>query len=85
MFYISDIDECALNLHDCAANEVCVNDEGYYYCEDPSNTAETEYNLAKCPEGYTFNGVKQVCDGNTYFLLFQQLLFSFSYLCNAFT
>lgn len=53
-------------MHDCAPNEVCVNEDGYYYCEDPTNTADTEYNLSKCPEGYTFNGVKQVCDGNIF-------------------
>lgn len=55
-----------MKLHDCAENEVCVNGDGFYYCEDPNNPEgeDTDVALQKCPEGYTFNGEKMVCDGN---------------------
>lgn len=59
-----DINECALKLDDCAENEVCVNGDGFYYCEDPNNPdGDLDTTLQKCPEGYTFNGENMVCDG----------------------
>lgn len=58
-----DIDECALNLHECSWNETCVNGDGFYYCDDPANASSEDDVLSKCPVGYTFNGDKQVCDG----------------------
>ncbi|KAL3289892.1 hypothetical protein HHI36_023281 [Cryptolaemus montrouzieri] len=33
-----DIDECTLGFHECNENEICVNEDGTYYCEDPSFT-----------------------------------------------
>lgn len=59
------MDECALKLHECSENEVCVNGEGFYYCEDPNNPdADSDVGFEKCPAGYKFNGEKLVCDGN---------------------
>ncbi|KAF5288361.1 hypothetical protein FQA39_LY15451 [Lamprigera yunnana] len=57
-----DIDECLLDLHDCADNEVCMNLEGDYDCQEAELTSQKiDYN-DKCPEGYKFNGQQMVCD-----------------------
>lgn len=58
-----DINECALGLHDCEANEVCINMEGDYDCEkrEENPLQITNFN-DKCPEGYKFNGKQMVCD-----------------------
>lgn len=87
IYYVLDIDECALNLHECAKNEVCVNGDGFYYCEDPNNPdADSEDGLDKCPEGYHFNGEKLVCDGNIFLNLYlhrEKILFLNQILMNV--
>ena len=46
-----DIDECALNTHNCRAEDACVNLRGGYRCY-----------FVDCPEGYEKIGNKSVID-----------------------
>ena len=32
MLFLSDLDECALDIHDCDANAICTNTEGSFTC-----------------------------------------------------
>ncbi|CAH0562249.1 unnamed protein product [Brassicogethes aeneus] len=54
-----DIDECAMNLHDCQKGEECINDVGSFSCiateidEDP---------FQACPKGYHFSGTTNKCE-----------------------
>lgn len=74
-YLFADIDECTLKLDECAKNEVCVNGEGFYYCEDPNNPdGYTDDITKKCPEGYTFNGENMVCDGVFSVINFSKLI-----------
>ncbi|XP_044765989.1 fibulin-1-like isoform X1 [Coccinella septempunctata] len=57
-----DIDECALKLHECIKGEICVNEEGNYYCEDPNYTDSPSESENKCPTGYKFSGDTGLCD-----------------------
>lgn len=57
-----DIDECATNLQECTKDEICVNSEGNYYCEDPNYTDTISEPEKKCPVGYKFNGQSGLCD-----------------------
>ncbi|KAK9889438.1 hypothetical protein WA026_004707 [Henosepilachna vigintioctopunctata] len=57
-----DIDECALGTNDCNKDEICLNEDGTYYCEDPIYTDPPIDFDKKCPAGYKFNGENSVCD-----------------------
>ncbi|KAK4871917.1 hypothetical protein RN001_016041 [Aquatica leii] len=57
-----DIDECALDLDDCGENEVCVNLDGDYECQEAEAGSQQVNFNDKCPEGYKFNGQLMVCD-----------------------
>jgi fibulin 1/2 len=62
-----DIDECALNIHECTEAEECVNEEGGYFCNDPNFELESDLNTdlldVRCPSGYKHNYTTKVCDG----------------------
>ncbi|XP_072401961.1 uncharacterized protein [Diabrotica undecimpunctata] len=57
-----DIDECALNIHDCTSIDDCINEIGSYSCYDPILDNETIEYENKCPNGYQYNFEKQLCD-----------------------
>lgn len=63
----TDIDECALNIHECTEAEECVNEEGGYFCNDPNFELESDLNTdlldVRCPSGYKHNYTTKVCDG----------------------
>ena len=54
-YFIADIDECALDIHDCHENAMCINTPGSYTC--------------MCNNGYIGNGTHcKPCDPDNPFL-----------------
>lgn len=67
-FFSIDIDECALHSDECTKDEICVNEPGSYYCEDPNYTDSQSEPEKECPVGFKFNAGR--CDGNILFIQF---------------
>ncbi|XP_072394883.1 uncharacterized protein [Diabrotica undecimpunctata] len=59
-----DIDECALNIHNCQSVGDCINEVGTYSCYDSIlNNKSKEYEYEDdCASGYQYNFEKQLCD-----------------------
>lgn len=59
LLLLSDVDECLEDIHDCAHDQICTNNDGSFMCS--------------CGSGYTLASNGEGCNGNNY-SIYQSIL-----------